>query len=230
MKKSYSTAILLAIIWILLSAAAVVEGCGWREVDRGEWISFNWDSDILEVKTEEISSLIRGGKQLEIMFDTEKQTGEVVLKIWNFDVIQTIYNGVAAETLMSEIMFNGKNRHTWSQKLPGELRWIFKKNEFLGIQVELAGCYVLKEYFSITDEEKTGMFRFGSKDNISLSYRVSSTDENCIETGSTNSYDTICAFSWFLNIFSLPWYLSISRESSLRNREKGTWFDGMKLN
>ena len=184
MKKSYSpTTILLAVIWILIAA---VGGCGWREVDRGERINFNWDRNILEVKTEEISSDSIEDKQLEIMFT--KQTGDVVLKIWNFSLKKSVNNRPEDEKdeIFFNITFHEDNRLVWTRKPPGELRWIFKKEDFLNcLVVELAGTDTAQERIPITDEDKTEMFQFGSGDNISLSYRVNSTNENCVEPGST---------------------------------------------
>ena len=192
MKKSHSAQIILAVIWISLSAAAV-EGCGWRKVDKEERINFNWDSHILEVTTEEISGLIKDDKQLEIVFETKKQTGEVVLKIWNFSLTQSNFDGVQTEAIQFEIMFHEENQHCWTNKLLGELRLILKKNNVLNMmQVGLAGTS-LHEHFSMTNEDRTEMFKFGSGDNISLLYRVNSTvgNENCVEEGSSNSRDTI---------------------------------------
>ena len=189
MKKSYSTAILLAIIWILLSAAAV-EGCGWRKVDKGERINFNWDSYALEVKTKELSSDSIEDKQLEIMF--EKQTGGVAVKIWNFYLTQNDYNGVKAETLNFGIRFREEVKLCSIRKPSGELRWRFKKLIVDRILVEIAGT-VFHEDFSIPDDDKTEMLQFGSADNISLLYRVTSTDgdDDCVKPGNKTSNDTI---------------------------------------
>ena len=191
--------LILAWIWIL-TATAVGGECGWRKVERKKMINFNWDSHILEVKTEDISSdSIEDieDKQLKIMLDTEKQTGEIALKIWNFILTRSNYNGVEAETLKFDIMLHKENKHSWTQKPPGELQWIFKKSTFLHqnmIQVELAGAKTLEERFRFTEMDKTGMFRFGSGDNISLLYRVNSTDGDgdCVEPGNiTSSNSTI---------------------------------------
>ena len=187
MKRFYSPPILLAWIWIIITAA---RGCGWREVDRGEMINFNWDRNILEVKTEEISSDRIEDKQLEIMFDTEKQTGGVVLKIWNFSLKKSVNNrpeDEKDEILVFNITFHEENIPVWTRKPPGELRWIFQESYFLNfLVVELAGTdTVIKEHIFITDEDKTEMFKFGSGDNISLLYRVNSTDEICVEPGRT---------------------------------------------
>ena len=191
MKKSHSTAILLA--WIRVFIATAEGECGWREVERGKRINFNWDSHTLEVKTEEISSDNIEDKQLEIEFDTEKQTMQKVLKFWNFHLTQSDHYGVEAETLNFDIIFKEESLETSTRKPPGELQWTFKKNNFLNMmQVALAGTY-LQENLVLTNEDETEMFRFSSGDNISLLYRVNSTDEdeNCVETGSNNSRDTI---------------------------------------
>ena len=180
MKKSHAVPILLAVIWIMVTAAA---GCGWRKVDNEKKINFNWDSHILEVTTEEISSDNIEDKRLEIMLDMEKQTGEIALKIWNFHLSRSVYNGVEVETLYFEITFREENTLYWTQKPPGELRWIFKKEKILKmIVVELAGT-ILEETLVLTNEDRTEMFRFSSGDNISLLYRLNSTvgDDDCVK-------------------------------------------------
>ena len=178
--KCNSAPILIAVIWIMVTA---VEGCKWREVDKREEQNFDWDRQSLEVKTEGMSSLLSGYKQLEIVFRTEKKPEKNVLKIRDFYLTQINDNGDKDEFLNFEIMLNEGKVHTWTRKPLDELRWIFKKiNVLNSIQVQLAGNY-LDEYFPITDEDKTGMFQFGSGDNISLLYRVNSTDENCAESG-----------------------------------------------
>ena len=179
MMKCNSAPILIAVIWIMVTA---VEGCKWREVDKREEQNFDWDRQSLEVNTEGMSSLFSGHKQLEIVFRTEKKPEKNVLKIRDFYLTQGDDNRDKDELLNFDIMLNEGKVHTWTRKPLGELRWIFKKNKFLGIQVKLAGNY-LDEYFPITDEDKTGMFQFGLEDNISLLYRVNSTDENCAESG-----------------------------------------------
>ena len=194
MKKFHSVPIPLAWIWILIATAE--GGCEWRKVDKEEEINFNWDSHILEVKTEEISSDNIEDKQLEIEFDTEKKTGEIVLKFWNFHLAQSDHNGVQTETLKFDIMFHGKNKHTWTRKPPGELQWILNKPKFLDfIEVRLAGT-PLQENLVLTNEDRTEMFRFSSGDNISLLYRVNSTDgdDDCVKPGNKNSHDTVIMF------------------------------------
>ena len=187
--------LILAWTWILI-ATAVGGECGWRKVERKKIINFNWDSHTLEVKTEEISIDSIEDKQLKIMLDTEKQTGEIALKIWNFILTRSNYNGVEAETLKFDIVFHGENKHFYTRKPPGELHWKFKKAKILHmIHVELAGTNSLKELLSLTNEDKTAMFQFGSEDNISLLYRVNSTDgaDDCVEPGNmifTNYYKT----------------------------------------
>ena len=185
--------LILACIWFLIAA---VGGCGWREVKRGEEINYDWDSQILEVKTEEMSSLLNGDKQLEIVFDTEKKTGEIVLKFWSFHLTQSDYNENKEETLNFVIMFQKKNRNSWTNKPPGELRWTFKKNRILNmIQVGLAGTF-LEENLELTNEDRTKMFRFTSGDNISLLYRVNSADgdDDCVKPGNKNTRDTMIMF------------------------------------
>ena len=179
MKKCNSVPMFLAVIWTMVAA---VRGCRWREVEKGKERNFDWDRHTLEVKTEGMSSLISGDKQLEIVFTTEENPEENVLQIRDFHLTQIDDNGDKDELLNFDIMLNEGTRHTWTPKPLGELRWTFKKNEFLGILVKLAGSY-LYEQFPISDEDKTGMFQFGSEDNISLLYRVNSTDGDCVETG-----------------------------------------------
>ena len=186
----------LILAWIRILIAAV-GGCGWRDVERGENSNFNWDRHTLEVKTEEISSLIRGGKQLEIVFDSVKQTGPKVLKIWKFFLTKDSEDGDATEVLNCHITFHEEQKHIQFSEFPlGKLRWIFKKMKTLkSIGVELAGGNTLsgkKIYFPIPDEDRTEMFRFGSADNISLSYRVNSIDgdDDCVKPGNkTSCYD-----------------------------------------
>ena len=180
----------LILEWTLILIAAA-EGCGWREVDRGTNINFNWDRHLLEVKTEEISSLTRGDKQLKIVFDTEKQAGQKVLKIWNFSVTKDIENKDAREVLNCHIMFNEQQKHVHFNEFPlGKLRWTFKKMKTLkNIGVKLAGGNTQngeRLFFPITDEDRTEMFRIGPGDTTSLLYRVNSTDENCVEPGNKN--------------------------------------------
>ena len=187
--------LILAWIWILIAA---VGGCGWRDVERGENNNFNWDRHILEVKTEEISSLIRGGKQLEIVFRTEKQTGEKVLKIGKFSLTKDSEDGDAPEVLNCHITFHEEQKRIHFDEFPlGKLRWIFKKKKILKSNgVELAGGNTLSGktiFFPIPDEDRTEMFRFGSADNISLSYRVNSIDgdDDCVKQGNkTSCYDS----------------------------------------
>ena len=217
MKKSYSAPILLAIIWTMVTAA---RGCGWRKVDKEKWINFNWDRNILEVKTEEISSDSIEDKQLEIIFDTEKATGEIVLKICNFSLTQSDFSGVEAETLKFDIVFREEGKLVWIKKPLGELRWRFKRIKFGFLNiilVEIAGTS-LHEYFLISDEDRTEMFRFGSADNISLSYRVNSTDgdDDCVNPGNINSRDTKIVFNCFFDGFSLPRYFSFNFQVECR--------------
>ena len=221
--------LILAWIWILIGAA---EGCGWRKVDKEERVNFNWDSHILEVKTEEMSSLVRGDKQLEIVFRTEKLRD--VLKIQSFYLTPNSVYG-DAQVFNCQMMFNEKIYHALSHPLPsGKLRWIFKKPRFTdGFRVQLASTDYLRELSVIRDENKTETLQFGSGDNISLLYRVNSTDGDCVETGNSiillNKLiiQNLC-FNWFYNCISPSMYLSIHREISLGNREKGMW--AVKLN
>ena len=108
--------LILAWTWILIATAE--RGCGWREVDRGTNINFNWDRHLLEVKTEEISSLTRGDKQLEIAFDTEKQAGQKVLKIWNFSLTKDSENKDAPEVLNCHITFDEQQKHVHFNEFP----------------------------------------------------------------------------------------------------------------
>ena len=179
--------LILAWIWILIAA---VGGCGWREVDRGTNIKFNWDRHTLEVETEGIFNFNSKDRRLEIVFNTERESGRTILKIFNFYLTQGHFNGVDDETLWCNITFQKENKQAWTQKPLDELRWIFKKNEILNsIEVELVGNGTLKELVSISDEDRTEMFQFGLEDNISLLYRVNSIDgdDDCVNPGNKTS-------------------------------------------
>ena len=187
MKSNFPLILGLAWIWILIVATG---GCGWREVERGTNINFNWDSHTLEVKTEEMSSLLREDRQLEIVFRTATaKLRTSVLKIRNFYLTP---NSADAQVFNCHIMFDEEIKHASSTPLPaGELQWIFKKPKFLdNIRLELASTDYLRELDSITEKDTTETLQFGSEDNISLLYRVNSTDgdENCVKPGNKTLY------------------------------------------
>ena len=178
----------LILAWICILTAAVEEKCRWTKVDKEEDVNFNWDSHILEIKTEEITSRSRTDKQLEVVFSTLVNSAGNILKMKSFYLTQDM-NGYD-EILNFDIMLTEEKRHSWIKKPLGELRWTIKKNEILNlIQVFLVDTLV--QHFDITTTEEQG-FQFGSEDTMSLSYRVTPIgDDDCVKPGNIFEHDAL---------------------------------------
>ena len=169
--------------------AAVEERCRWTKVDKEENVNFNWDSHILEIKTEEITSRSSRDKQLEIEFIEPVIRSVVnVLRMKSFYLTRD--ENEYDEILYFEIMLSKRKRHSWIKKPLGELRWTIKKNEILNlIQVFLVDTLV--QHFDITTTEDQG-FQFGSEDTMSLSYRVTPIgDDDCVKPGNIATHDAL---------------------------------------
>ena len=174
----------LILAWIWIWTAAVEGMCGWTKVVKGEEVNFNWDSHILEIKTEKLCIGSSKDKQLEIEFiETVIKSVGNTLKMKSFILTQD-ENGHDA-ILNFDIMLSGQKRRSWIpiKKPLGELRWTMKKNEFLNlIQVTLAAT-ALQEHFDIIPMQDMG-FQFGSGDTMSISYRVTPIrDDDCVKSG-----------------------------------------------
>ena len=136
-----------------------------EEVEKGQEISFSWETSTLEVQTYGTENLDKTS-HIELEFGLDRQSDRRVLKISNL-----ILNSYGWRNSKAKIEYEEDSEEYLIPISISRVRWTFRKDENLSvIRVDCAGNQAAS--FPINDEDKINRFWFGPKDTASEYYQV----------------------------------------------------------